>query len=111
MRAPDSIRHDTVSKKTGFTSNNTFSGKVRLTKALNLERNKNNDEEEQEEEDGLKARQKFPSESTSALKKWLLENIDNPYLKHADKVELTKESGLTKLQIQNWFINIRKVRS
>ena len=110
MRAPDSIRHDSISKKTGFTSNHTFSGKVRLTKALNLERNKINDEEEQEEEEGLKARQKFPSESTSALKKWLLENIENPYLKHADKIKLTRESGLTKLQIQNWFINIRKVR-
>jgi hypothetical protein len=39
----------------------------------------------------------------------LFENIESPYLKPADKVRLTKESGLTRNQVLNWFINVRKV--
>jgi Homeobox KN domain len=43
------------------------------------------------------------------LKKWLIDHIENPYLKYVDKIYLTKETGLDGKQIQNWFTNVRKV--
>ena len=52
----------------------------------------------------------FTKESTSVLKKWLIDNIEDPYLKYSDKITLSRESGLTHKQIQNWFTNVRKVR-
>jgi hypothetical protein len=43
------------------------------------------------------------------MKKWLIEHLDKPYLKKHDKQQLSLASGLTKKQVQVWFINIRKV--
>lgn len=51
----------------------------------------------------------FSKEATSILKKWLLEHVEHPYLKTVDKHALSKESGLTKKQVSNWFTNVRKV--
>jgi hypothetical protein len=44
-------------------------------------------------------KQNFSKESTSVLKKWLIEHVEHPYLKAADKNFLSKESGLTKKQV------------
>lgn len=38
----------------------------------------------------------FSKEATAVLKKWLIEHIENPYLKYADKVNLSRDSGLTR---------------
>jgi hypothetical protein len=41
----------------------------------------------------------FSKESTSYLKRWLLENVEHPYLKAVDKINLSRETGLTKKQV------------
>lgn len=52
---------------------------------------------------------KHPKQATSVLKKWLIEHLQNPYLKPQEKAQLAEASGLTKRQVQNWFTNVRKV--
>lgn len=52
----------------------------------------------------------FAKRSVQILKNWLNNHIDNPYPTHKEKESLSKESGLSKRQIQNWFTNARKVR-
>jgi Homeobox KN domain len=52
---------------------------------------------------------KHSKAKTSVLKRWLLEHLQHPYLKAADKEQLAEASGLSKKQVQNWFTNIRKV--
>ncbi|KAJ2790644.1 Homeobox protein tos8 [Coemansia helicoidea] len=39
---------------------------------------------------------------------WLQQNIDNPYPSPQAKLELMKKSGLSKMQLKNWFCNIRR---
>ena len=51
----------------------------------------------------------FPKRSVNILKVWLQKHIDNPYPTHKEKDQLSKESNLSKRQIQNWFTNARKV--
>ena len=52
---------------------------------------------------------KHPKQATAVLKKWLIEHLQNPYLKPQEKAQLAEASGLTKRQVQNWFTNVRKV--
>ncbi len=56
-----------------------------------------------------KRESRLSRDATSVLKKWLYSNLENPYLKLNDKVDLCRETGLTSKQVQNWFINVRKV--
>ncbi|KAH9301900.1 hypothetical protein KI387_013483, partial [Taxus chinensis] len=49
----------------------------------------------------------LPERSVSVLRAWLFEHFLHPYPKHADKVMLAREAGLTKSQVSNWFINAR----
>lgn len=51
----------------------------------------------------------FAKRSVVVLKNWLHQHLDNPYPTHREKEILSKESGLSKRQIQNWFTNARKV--
>ena len=51
----------------------------------------------------------FPKKSVGILKNWLNNQIDNPYPTYKEKDLLSRESGLSKRQIQNWFTNARKV--
>lgn len=45
---------------------------------------------------------------TKALRQWYFAHSDHPYPSEEDKQELTHETGLTRTQIQNWFINARR---
>lgn len=53
---------------------------------------------------------KLPKKATDVLKNWFLGNIQNPYPSHEAKEMLSKMTGLTRKQIQNWFTNSRKVK-
>ncbi|OJI95805.1 hypothetical protein ASPVEDRAFT_871184 [Aspergillus versicolor CBS 583.65] len=45
---------------------------------------------------------------TRPLREWLACNISNPYPTKADKADLASQTGLTKTQINNWFLNARR---
>lgn len=73
------------------------------------QRGERKEDSDSDAEELLQPRQKFSRDATRTLRKWLFENIENPYLGRADKVRLTQESGLSRNQVLNWFINVRKV--
>ncbi|CAM1503558.1 Fc.00g011490.m01.CDS01 [Cosmosporella sp. VM-42] len=45
---------------------------------------------------------------TLALKKWFTCHYDNPYPSEDEKVVLAQQSGLSKMQVVNWFANARR---
>ncbi|EED17179.1 homeobox and C2H2 transcription factor, putative [Talaromyces stipitatus ATCC 10500] len=45
---------------------------------------------------------------TKALRQWFFAHSDHPYPTEEEKNELARESGLTRTQTQNWFINARR---
>lgn len=49
----------------------------------------------------------LPERSVSILRAWLFEHFLHPYPKDSDKQMLAKQTGLTRSQVSNWFINAR----
>ncbi|KAE8680626.1 BTB/POZ domain-containing protein [Hibiscus syriacus] len=49
----------------------------------------------------------LPERSVSVLRSWLFEHFLHPYPKDSDKHMLAKQTGLTRSQVSNWFINAR----
>jgi hypothetical protein len=68
----------------------------------------NNSNEKRKKSKALPFKSKLPKRATDILKKWFLTNVNNPYPSHEVKETLSKATGLTRKQIQNWFTNSRK---
>ncbi|XVE69817.1 hypothetical protein DITRI_Ditri10aG0022200 [Diplodiscus trichospermus] len=49
----------------------------------------------------------LPENSVSILRAWLFEHFLHPYPKDSEKIMLAKQTGLTRNQVANWFINAR----
>ncbi|XVF45343.1 hypothetical protein PTKIN_Ptkin02bG0198300 [Pterospermum kingtungense] len=49
----------------------------------------------------------LPESSVSILRAWLFEHFLHPYPKDSDKIILARQTGLTRSQVSNWFINAR----
>ncbi|XP_044508179.1 LOW QUALITY PROTEIN: BEL1-like homeodomain protein 7 [Mangifera indica] len=49
----------------------------------------------------------LPESSVSILRAWLFEHFLHPYPKDTDKIMLARQTGLTRSQVSNWFINAR----
>ncbi|GKV34994.1 hypothetical protein SLEP1_g43320 [Rubroshorea leprosula] len=49
----------------------------------------------------------LPERAVSVLRSWLFEHFLHPYPKDSDKHLLAKQTGLTRSQVSNWFINAR----
>lgn len=49
----------------------------------------------------------LPESSVTILRAWLFEHFLNPYPKDSDKTMLARQTGLTRSQVSNWFINAR----
>ncbi|GAU34937.1 hypothetical protein TSUD_312680 [Trifolium subterraneum] len=49
----------------------------------------------------------LPENSVSILRAWLFEHFLNPYPKDSEKIMLARQTGLTRNQVANWFINAR----
>ncbi|XP_059314242.1 BEL1-like homeodomain protein 7 [Lycium ferocissimum] len=49
----------------------------------------------------------LPENSVSILRAWLFEHFLHPYPKDSDKIMLARQTGLTRSQVSNWFINAR----
>ena len=51
---------------------------------------------------------KFTKAQTDTLIKWMIENIDHPFLSPTDIANLTVETGLLEVQVTNWVTNARR---
>lgn len=49
----------------------------------------------------------LPDRAVSVLRAWLFEHFLHPYPNDVDKHILTRQSGLSRSQVSNWFINAR----
>ncbi|KAM6587794.1 homeobox protein BEL1 homolog [Cannabis sativa] len=49
----------------------------------------------------------LPERSVSVLRAWLFEHFLHPYPSDVDKVILARQTGLSRSQVSNWFINAR----
>ncbi|GMH07348.1 hypothetical protein Nepgr_009188 [Nepenthes gracilis] len=49
----------------------------------------------------------LPEQAVSVLRAWLFDHFLHPYPKDSDKHKLAKQTGLTRNQVSNWFINAR----
>ncbi|KAL8156365.1 BEL1-like homeodomain protein 7 [Apium graveolens] len=49
----------------------------------------------------------LPESSVSILRAWLFEHFLHPYPKDSEKIVLARQTGLTRSQVSNWFINAR----
>ncbi|RDX94375.1 BEL1-like homeodomain protein 7, partial [Mucuna pruriens] len=49
----------------------------------------------------------LPETSVSVLRAWLFEHFLHPYPKDSEKIMLARQTGLTRNQVANWFINAR----
>ncbi len=57
-----------------------------------------------------KKRTNLPRETIEILNEWILNNMDNPYPNHTQKRLLLEQTGLSNVQLSNWFINKRRRR-
>ncbi|CAG5113024.1 Oidioi.mRNA.OKI2018_I69.chr2.g7175.t1.cds [Oikopleura dioica] len=55
-----------------------------------------------------KKRGLFPKQATNILRAWLFQNLTHPYPSEEQKKHLSQQTGLTILQVNNWFINARR---
>ncbi|KAJ2485307.1 hypothetical protein IWW37_005977 [Coemansia sp. RSA 2050] len=50
----------------------------------------------------------YSTRVNSILEDWAANNRTNPYPSLEDKLKLMRETGLTKMQLKNWFCNVRR---
>ncbi|XP_063427666.1 homeobox protein Meis1-like isoform X2 [Mytilus trossulus] len=68
-------------------------------------------DEELEDRTGSKRQKKrgiFPKAATNVMRAWLFHHLTHPYPSEEQKKQLAQETGLTILQVNNWFINARR---
>eukprot|EP00106_Octopus_bimaculoides_P018489 XP_014785931.1 PREDICTED: homeobox protein Meis1-like isoform X2 [Octopus bimaculoides] len=67
---------------------------------------------DEESEDRNPKRQKkrgiFPKVATNIMRAWLFQHLTHPYPSEEQKKQLAQDTGLTILQVNNWFINARR---
>lgn len=50
----------------------------------------------------------FPKVATNIMRAWLFQHLSHPYPSEDQKKQLAQDTGLTILQVNNWFINARR---
>ncbi|KAA8593770.1 hypothetical protein FQN60_004604, partial [Etheostoma spectabile] len=50
----------------------------------------------------------FPKVATNIMRAWLFQHLSHPYPSEEQKKQLSLDTGLTILQVNNWFINARR---
>ncbi|KAL2252321.1 UNVERIFIED_CONTAM: BEL1-like homeodomain protein 2 [Sesamum indicum] len=59
------------------------------------------------EQEAWRPQRGLPERSVNILRAWLFEHFLNPYPSDADKLLLARQTGLSRNQVSNWFINAR----
>ncbi|XP_064621835.1 homeobox protein Meis1-like isoform X2 [Lineus longissimus] len=67
---------------------------------------------DEESDERTQKRQKkrgiFPKVATNIMRAWLFQHLTHPYPSEEQKKQLAQDTGLTILQVNNWFINARR---
>ncbi|CAM9893262.1 unnamed protein product [Lampetra fluviatilis] len=50
----------------------------------------------------------FPKVATNIMRAWLFQHLTHPYPSEEQKKQLAQDTGLSILQVNNWFINARR---
>ncbi|KAM5236411.1 homeobox protein Meis3 [Ctenodactylus gundi] len=66
------------------------------------------DEDLDQEPRRTKKRGIFPKVATNIMRAWLFQHLSHPYPSEEQKKQLAQDTGLTILQVNNWFINARR---
>uniref|UniRef100_A0A670IUV9 Homeobox domain-containing protein n=1 Tax=Podarcis muralis TaxID=64176 RepID=A0A670IUV9_PODMU len=57
---------------------------------------------------GIFPKGSFPKVATNIMRAWLFQHLSHPYPSEEQKKQLAQDTGLTILQVNNWFINARR---
>nr|CAH8827611.1 unnamed protein product [Trichobilharzia regenti] len=104
IRSDGSINDDLQTERIGFKSNELGAEETGSQKDV-LE------ELESETRGDLKRQKKrgiFPKVATNIMRAWLFQHLTHPYPSEEQKKQLAQDTGLTILQVNNWFINARR---
>lgn len=63
---------------------------------------------EEPQDPPVRRRPNLPKGVTKVLRQWLNNHVDNPYPTEDEKHRLMEKTGLTMVQVSNWFINARR---
>ncbi|XP_059389478.1 homeobox protein meis3-like [Carassius carassius] len=66
------------------------------------------EEDEMDRDRRNKKRGIFPKVATNIMRAWLFQHLSHPYPSEEQKKQLSQDTGLTILQVNNWFINARR---
>ncbi|CAI5480336.1 unnamed protein product [Closterium sp. Yama58-4] len=55
-----------------------------------------------------KTKRGLPSEAVAVLRRWIEDNPHRLFLNASEKVDLVQQTGLTRLQVENWFCYARR---
>ncbi|XP_065563028.1 homeobox protein homothorax-like isoform X2 [Artemia franciscana] len=66
------------------------------------------DDDDTDSKKNQKKRGIFPKVATNILRAWLFQHLTHPYPSEDQKKQLAQDTGLTILQVNNWFINARR---
>ncbi|XP_045029111.1 homeobox protein homothorax [Daphnia magna] len=66
------------------------------------------DDDDSNSKKNQKKRGIFPKVATNILRAWLFQHLTHPYPSEDQKKQLAQDTGLTILQVNNWFINARR---
>uniref|UniRef100_A0A8D2ZD35 Myeloid ecotropic viral integration site 3 n=1 Tax=Scophthalmus maximus TaxID=52904 RepID=A0A8D2ZD35_SCOMX len=66
------------------------------------------DDESDRDRRNNKKRGIFPKVATNIMRAWLFQHLSHPYPSEEQKKQLSLDTGLTILQVNNWFINARR---
>ncbi|CCD26701.1 Tos8p NDAI_0I01320 [Naumovozyma dairenensis CBS 421] len=99
-------RHSTIPRirSNSPPNNRSISKKNHHTTAITSPQNEMN----MRRKKGSGRRSSLPITTVQILNEWLLDHLTNPYPTTQEKKELLKQTGLTKIQLSNWFINVRR---
>lgn len=102
-RSNSNLTNESRSSSVDSTTSATDIESVNSTKSNNSTTNSNSNS-------SSRKRTNLPKETIEILNDWIMQNMDNPYPNHIQKKILLAKTGLSNIQLSNWFINKRRRR-